>query len=118
MDVRIYIVLIVFTQWKFSNSLTISGEISNNMTFIHKIVYSSTFNAGDNRGKCVLPSTFVLLQKSQKVLPVLPSIRDFIPQRIILTSGASAHISGGSKGVHPPTDQNFLNFMQFLGKSG
>ena len=29
-------------------------------------------------------------------------------------------ISGGSKGgtlgVHPPTDQNFLNFMQFLGK--
>ena len=26
--------------------------------------------------------------------------------------------SGGSKGGAHPTDQNFLNFMQFLGKSG
>ena len=26
--------------------------------------------------------------------------------------------SGGSKGGRPPTDQNFLNFMQFWGKSG
>ena len=31
--------------------------------------------------------------------------------------------SGGSKGaplarVHPPTDLNFLNFIQFFGKSG
>ena len=26
--------------------------------------------------------------------------------------------SDGSKGAPPPTDQNFLNFMQFLRKSG
>ena len=33
--------------------------------------------------------------------------------------GLTDDCSGGSKGSAPaPTDQNFLNFMQFLGKSG
>ena len=27
-------------------------------------------------------------------------------------------IQGGEPGARPPKDQNFLNFMQFLGKSG
>ena len=36
MDVRIFSVFAVFTQWKFIHSVSISGEISEDVTFIHK----------------------------------------------------------------------------------